>query len=112
MKISIRTNWTQKELFTYLFIYCMNADFKETEEELDFITSKVGNKTFTKIHKEFNQDNDYSSLLKIKDTLYLLDYSYDRIEQLFNEIKTLFLSDRKYEVLEKNIMTGLKRILY
>lgn len=108
---NIEVNWTKEELQTYLFIYSINADYKETEEELAAITSKTNQETYKKMHAEFNKDNDYASIQKINQSLKELNYSNEQINSLFDEIKQLFLSDGEYTVLEKNVMTGLKRLL-
>ena len=64
MKDVIR-KWSKKEFHTYLFIYCMNSDFKEAEEELTSITSKTNNEIYKQMHSEFEKDNDYESIQKI-----------------------------------------------
>ena len=111
MKTIIKTNWTKDELYAYIFIYCMNADYKETSEELNMITSRFGNKVYDKMHKEFEKDTDYTSIQKIKDTLEDYNYTDAEIRMLFNEIKDVFLLDGKYEILERNLFLGLKRLL-
>ena len=40
-----------------------------------------------------------------------LDYSYKQIDQLFSEMKELFLSDGEYDILEQNLMLGLRHLL-
>ncbi|MDY0781400.1 hypothetical protein [Tenacibaculum sp. IB213877] len=108
---TITTNWTKKELHAYLFIYCMNADYDETDDELEIIKSKIDDVTYKKMHTEFEKDNDYTSIQKIQSTLADLGYTKDEIENLFNEIKVLFLSDGSYDILERNLMMGLKKLL-
>lgn len=107
---TITTNWTKKELQTYLFIYCMNADYKETESELEVVKSKIDDATFTKMHSEFENDNDYMSIQKIQASFNELGYSHEEIDNLFNEIRLLFLSDGTYDILERNLMLGLKKL--
>ncbi|WP_299006763.1 hypothetical protein [uncultured Tenacibaculum sp.] len=38
---NFEVNWSKEELQTYLFIYCINADYKETKEELEAISLKT-----------------------------------------------------------------------
>ncbi|TDQ23927.1 hypothetical protein [Tenacibaculum caenipelagi] len=108
---NIEVNWSKEELQTYLFIYCINADYKETKEELEAISLKTNKETYKKMHDEFEKDNDYASIQKINESLKNLNYDKEEINSLFEEIKELFLSDGKYEILERNLMTGLKRVL-
>ncbi|CAL2084649.1 hypothetical protein [Tenacibaculum sp. 190524A02b] len=111
MKTIIETNWTVQELYTYIFIYCMNADYKETSEELDMIISRFGSDMYHKMRLEFKKDNDYQSIQKIQDTLEVFNSSKVEIDKLFNEIKELFLSDGEYVILERILMTGLQKLL-
>lgn len=104
-------NWSRQEFQTYLYIYCINADYKETKEELKKISLKINNEMYKKIHTEFEKDNDYTSIQKIKNSFNNFYYKQEEIDRLFNEIKELFLSDGKYDILEKNLMKGLKRLL-
>jgi len=104
------TNWTKEELNTYLLIYCANADFTESKDEISIIKSKIPTSVFEKVHHEFNKDNDYQSIQKIQSSLETLGFTNDLKNRLLFEIKELFLSDDNYDILEKNLMRGLNRI--
>ncbi|CAM1351365.1 MULTISPECIES: hypothetical protein [Tenacibaculum] len=108
---SFEVNWSKEELHTYLFIYCINADFKETKEELEAISLRTNQETYKKMHKEFEKDNDYASIQKINKSLKKLNYGKEEVNKLFEEIKELFLSDGSYAILEKNLLRGLQRLL-
>ncbi len=108
---NFEVNWSKEELQTYLFIYCMNADYKETKEELAAISQKTNEETYKKMHAEFEKDNDYASIQKINESLKNLNYGKKELNQLFEEIKELFLSDDHYTILEKNLLRGLQRLL-
>ncbi len=103
------TNWTYDELKAYLLIYCANADFTESKVETDVIKSKILS-DFDKIHKEFKKDNDYQSIQKIQSTIVRLGYTENEKDSLLEEIKEIFLSDEKYDILEQNLFKGLKHI--
>lgn len=105
------TNWTKKEFLTYLFIYCMNANYKESKKEMAFIETKTTDAVFNKMHDEFKQDSDYASLQKIINTHGRLGYSKDNTKDLFDNLKELFLSDGKYDIEEQNLLRGLKHLL-
>jgi hypothetical protein len=107
----INTNWTKEELKIYVLIYCANADFSESKFEVDFIKSKIQTSNFEKIHAEFEQDNDYQSIQKIQLSMEEHGYTNDETNRLFGEIKELFLSDKKYDILEQNLYRGLSHIL-
>lgn len=63
------TNWSHEELKAYLLFYCANADYIETEEEIELIKSKVDMNTYKNIHSEFKRDNDYQQIQKIQTTV-------------------------------------------
>ena len=105
------TNWTKEELKIYILIYCANADFSESKFEIDLIKSKIQTSNFEKIHDEFKKDNDYQSIQKIQLSFKEHGYTNDEIENLFRDIKELFLSDEKYDILEQNLNRGLSLLL-
>ena len=105
------TNWTEEELKVYILIFCANANFSESKAETAFIKSKTIGNCFERIHDEFDKDNDYQSIEKIRLTLEKYGYLKDDTGRLFNEVKDLFLSDGKYDILEQNLFRGLNHIL-
>ena len=104
------TIWTKEELNAYILIYCANADFTESKVEIDLIKSKIPSVVFEKVHHEFEKDNDYQSIQKIQSTIDRYGYTSNEKIRLSNEIKEIFLSDEKYDILEKNLLLGLNHI--
>lgn len=105
------TLWTREELKAYILLYCAYANFVETEAEKEYIKSKVGEEKYKKIHKEFDQDNDYQRIQKIQATVERFDYSKNEIDRLFENIKKMFLEDGEIDILEENIYRGLQHLL-
>lgn len=105
------TDWTHKELKAYMLLYCANADFIVSPEEKEYIKAKVGEEEYRKIRKEFDADNDYQQIQKINATIERLNYSKEEIDEAFQSIKALFLSDGEMDILEENIYRGLKHLL-
>jgi len=106
----MKNHWTKDELKTYLLIYCANADFSETKTEIEYIKKHTHNGHFNKMHAEFDKDNDFESIQKIKSSLEL--HKYDDLEGLTNEIKALFtVDDKQLDILEENLLRMLKHIL-
>jgi uncharacterized protein YlbG (UPF0298 family) len=105
------TTWTKEELKIYMLIYCANANFKESEDEIDFIKSKIESSDFKKIHKEFEKDNDYQSIEKIRAAVDRFGYTKDDTDELIKEMEGLFASDDDFDTLEQNMFLGLKHIL-
>ena len=107
----VDTNWSKEELKVYILIYCANANFLESKAEKDFIISKIKGNSFERIHEEFDMDNDYQSIQKIRLALEKYGYSKEVAGQTFKEMEELFLSDGKYDILEQNLSRGLNHIL-
>lgn len=105
------TSWTKDELIAYILLFAANSNFKESNHERNVIISKVDMTTFSRIHKEFDQDNDYQSLQKIMASLEEHNYSIEDKTELLADIKILFHADGEYDVLEQNMMNFLNRIL-
>ncbi|MCF7568272.1 hypothetical protein L3X37_07835 [Sabulilitoribacter arenilitoris] len=105
------TNWIKDEFLTYLFIYCINADYKESKKEIALVKTKTSYAFFDKMHDEFELDSDYASLQKIIGAHNRLGYSSENTEELFNSIKELFLTDGKYDIEERNLLMYLKHLL-
>ncbi len=108
---NINPGWTQEELKIYLLLYSANADLLESEEELDLIRAKTGTSDFEKIHTEFKGDNDFQSIKKIQSATRAHGYTKKDIAGLLSEMKEVFLSDGKYDLLEQNLFRMLKHIL-
>jgi hypothetical protein len=45
-------DWTREEFLAYVLLYAAHCDYFEDSAELNFILSKVDDKTFHRIHTE------------------------------------------------------------
>lgn len=104
-------DWTKNELIAYILLFAAHSDFNESNEERNTIISKVNMKTFQKIHDEFNEDNDYQCIEKIQKGLEHYNFTSKQIDALLLEIKQMFQADHDYNILERNMMLFLKKIL-
>ncbi len=105
-------NWTKEDLKVYVLIYCANADFNERKREDDFIKSHVNADNFDEIHREFERDNDFKSIQKIQAAMKELNYTDAERDDLFQDAQAMFHLDREPDILEDNIIRGLKHLLY
>jgi hypothetical protein len=105
------TSWSKEELKVYLLIYCANADFHETEVETDFIKSKTTVASFDQLHHEFNKDSDFQRIQKIRLTVKRHEYSREQLDDLFEEIKEMFLMHEEYDLLEQNLLRELNHVV-
>lgn len=106
------TGWTKEELKIYTLIYCANADYFESQFEINYIKSKVKKSNFDKIYAEFKSDNDFTRIQKINQTVKTLGYTNEEKDLLFDEMRELFLTDGKYHSLEQNLHKALNNIIH
>ncbi|WP_373057162.1 hypothetical protein [Zunongwangia sp. H14] len=107
-----KIHWTKRELQVYILLLCANADALQTEEEVNLIKSKVDKETFEKMQKEIAGDTEEDSLEKIQDTVAVHHFSYKEILELQKEMQEVFLSDKKYTMMECNLDRILRNMLY
>lgn len=105
------TEWTKQELVAYILLYIANADLHETNDEKDFILSKVDRETFAAVHEVFDKDNDYQCIQKIIEGVKSHDYFKDDYSELFTDIKLMLYADGEAEEMEETTFMYLKKIL-
>lgn len=106
-----KSSWTYKEFLAYLLLYAANADFVVTEEEKEMLFSRIYTQEYEIIHKDFENENDYTRLQTI--ISFREKYYKDEVsrEKLLKDLKDMFLADQKYNSVEKAIFMGLRKIL-
>ena len=104
------TSWSKEELHAYLMIYCANADFVESAEEVEKIKASISDDAYSRMHGEFEGDNDYQSIQKIRAALERFDYSWAEKDHLLADMKDMFMADGKFEEGERILMRGLQHI--
>ncbi len=108
----MENDWTENEFKAYLLLYAAHANFEESKAEIDFIKQRVGKKNLAHIHVEFDEDNDYQHIQKIQACVKRFAYKTEDIETLFSDMKALFVTDGRMDVLEQNLFLGLKHVLF
>ncbi len=104
-------NWTKQELQVYILICCANADFVEKKEEIDYIQSNHSIENYDAIHEEYKKDSDYQRAQKIQAGLKKYNYDINEIQTLVDDMKALFMTDGKFDQVEKNLMIGLRHLI-
>jgi hypothetical protein len=110
MKGEMKTHWTIDEFRVYLLLYAAHADFFETEEERETILAGCDSQTYKRIHREFDQDNDYQHIEKIIIHLKAFHLSREHVKNLLSEMDDVQAADRQPDLLEKSMMMLIKRI--
>lgn len=108
----IAANWTFREFKAYLFLYAANSKYFETEAEKKKVRSLVDSQHYRKIHKEFEQDNDYQSIQKILQYVEKQGLKQKDLDVLLQEIRELIDTSEKPDLLEENMFLALKHLLH
>ena len=105
-----RIPWSKDEFLAYLLIYAAQINQIETEEEKEFIASKIDSQILKNIYKEINNDNDYQRIQKVMVYTYQENYLSQDLDNLLREIKELLLCDGKFDATEQALYHYLKKI--
>ncbi|SEB49181.1 hypothetical protein SAMN04489761_1019 [Tenacibaculum sp. MAR_2009_124] len=104
--------WTKEEFTTYVLLYVAHCNYIETEEESDYIISKIDEDLYNKIHTEIVMDIDEKvKLNKIKDYLDQNKYNHGEKKELLNDIKNVIFADGTVDNSEKKVFNYLVKIL-
>ncbi len=104
-------HWNHREFEAYVLLYAAHCNHFESKEEVDYIISRVDEKTFHKIHTEVVVDSDEENLNKIQQYLSENKISEDQKEVLLKDIKNVFFADGTVDVIEKKVFALLKKII-
>lgn len=105
------SKWTKDELVAYILLFVAHSDLKETQQEHNYILSRVDANTYRRISHEFDNDNDYQSITKIVEAVNTdADYSTNP-DALFADIKLMAFADGQMDQIEHAIYNSLKKIL-
>lgn len=107
----VKTEWTRPEFKAYLMMYAANANFFESESELEIIHNFITNEQYKRIHREWEKDNDYQSIQKILYNIEKFEYSKDELKDLVADIKNLINADGQFDLLESNMLMALRKII-
>ncbi|RKS53169.1 hypothetical protein BC962_1417 [Gillisia mitskevichiae] len=104
--------WSKEELKVYILLLCAKADSVETIEEINMIRSKIDPETFDRLYNEFSCDDEDNCLDKIQSAIAKHEYSNKEIIGLRKEIHAVFLTDKKFNMKERNLDRILDSMLY
>ena len=103
--------WNFQEFSAFLMLYAASADLKVTSDEKEAILKKVNEDTYEEIWKEYHSMSDINKINLILSYKGLYYPTAERTNELLDLIKTEFMADGEYSLLEKNLMRILKKLL-
>lgn len=106
-----KSKWSITEFEVYLLLFCAQSNHLETQQERDYIISKVDEKLFNKIHTEIVHDTSVESEQKIRE--YVLENYFSEKEKfdLKTDIKNVFFADGSIDKYEKQVFRFLNKLL-
>ena len=104
-------NWTKEEFKAFLLLYAAQTNFVETQEEIEYIESKLPDEIINKIRKEINKLNDYQKSELIINQIKAKEYLQSDLDNILIEIKELYKSDGVFDSLEQSIFSMLEKLL-
>lgn len=106
------SKFSKAELQVYILLLCANIDSEETEEEVNFIKSKVDIDTYHRLHDEFMEDSEEDRYQKIDDNIHMHEYSHKELAALRKEMYEIFFSDCEFKMMERNLDRIMDNMLY
>lgn len=104
-------NWTKEEFKAFLLLYAAQTNFIETQEEIEYIESKIPDEIINKIRKEINKLNDYQKSEIIVNQIKSNHYVQTDLDKILAEIKELYKSDGVFDSLEQSMLAMLEKLL-
>ena len=103
--------WSEEEFLGFLLIYAAYADMEFSVKERDIIKNNLSENDLQELEKEFQEMNDIEILQTIESYREKYFSSDAEKEQLFSILSSFFTIDGDYNVMEKNLMRMLHKIL-
>ena len=103
--------WNKEDFKLYLLIYASQANFFESEEEMDIIESKFNKDDVDRIYKQVKKLNDYHRCQIIIDYISKNHLTQDELDSYLLEINEIFNSDGSFDILEQQSFYMLKKLL-
>ena len=105
------TSWTQEEFKAYLLIYASESVHTVTEEEKEFLESRLDKELLKKMGKEIKEDNDYQRLQRVSDYIQNHDCTQEELDAFLKGMKEVFMSDGDFDVMEQATFRFMKKML-
>ena len=106
----INIPYSKEESKAFILFYCAQIDFTLSREELNYIKSKTNLKNIEKTCKEIYRSNDFQIIQRIQFLVHKYWRKEDDRNHLLKDIKALFLTDGKWNQMERNLYRGLNQL--
>jgi len=107
----MNNQWNENEFMTFLLLYASHIDAEYSEEEKAKIKTIASDETYQHILEIFNDQTDYQALQTILSYKGLYFPTADRKAEVLGRMKELFLADGEYNIIEKELLMFLDRLM-
>ena len=110
-RLKAHPKWNRDQFLTFLLLYASMADMQYSDQEREYILSRVEPDTLQEVKKEFDQCKDFECLQIIE--AYRARYldTPDKKSVFLTRIEELFQSDGEYSITENNLFLMLRKLL-
>lgn len=99
------------EFKTFMLLYAAHADLEFTQDERNYILTKIDREGLAKVESIFDELSDYERLQTLIDYKGLYYPTPARKQELLDNMEELFGKDGDYSSLEKNLLLFLTKLL-
>ena len=102
---------SKQEFFGLMMMYAANIDGEEHQDELDVISNSIGVAAFDRCSEVFKSMNDIELINYFRDHKgkYVKSAMDEKI--FLSEIKTVISGDHRVDIMERILLSALKKIL-
>ena len=107
---AVNSTWSYDQFKTYLLIFAAESNQIITKEEKDYIEAQFDSLLIKTVQKEINKDNDFQRIQKIMAYIEQNNLSKTDLDELLNEIHTVYQSDGKFDSVEQGVFQFLEKL--
>jgi len=110
-KFNDHPKWNFEEFTTFLLLYAAHADMELSPSEEALMKERIPEERYEVIKAEYDQLNDYDHIQLILSYKGLYFPTTTRRDELLDLMQKQFNADGDFSLLERNLITILKRLL-
>ncbi|MBD81212.1 MAG: hypothetical protein CL840_20000 [Crocinitomicaceae bacterium] len=104
-------NWSYEDFLSFILVYAAYADTEVRQEEIEAIEERVDHAHFLNAKRVIEKLNDSERIDLILSFREKYFPTPEEHQKLFDDMKSIFLADGKFNQLEQIVLMYLRRIL-
>ncbi len=102
---------TKNEFYAYMLTYAVQADFKVSADEKEFILSRIPEELYNKVSRILDMDTDYEAIQRIVANVREHNYDSKNPDKIIDDVRAAMNSDGEMDSTELAAFVGLRRLL-